>query len=86
MPPDARPYLVTLKQASNGADILLCTVTPPSATAIAEAKQRNLALFTLDEIPAMRQAANDDPRYIDTLIAARRLMGWGGLITHKEAE
>jgi len=75
--------MVYIKRASNGVDILLCSVTPPTATALAEAKQRNLALFTTDEIPAMRQAGASDPRYIDAMIETRRLMGWGGPIAFK---
>lgn len=77
------PCLVTLRHASNGSEILLCSVTPPPAEVVADAKQRNLPLFTLDEIPAMRKAAADDPRYIDNLIAARRIFGWGGSTTHQ---
>lgn len=78
-----RPYLVTIKQASNGAEIMLCNVSPPPAGAVLEAKRRKLPLFTLDEIPVMRQAASADPRSIDTIIATRRTMGWGGPITYK---
>ena len=83
-PVDQRPYIVTIKRASNGDEILLCNVTPPPAKAIAEAHRRKLALFTYDEIPAMRRAAASDPRYIDNLIAARRVMGWGGPVTYTE--
>ncbi len=83
--PAAKPaeiaYTVTIKRASNGEEILLCNVTPPPHGAVSEARQRKLPLFTLDEIPAMRQAAAADPGYIDILIATRRLMGWGGNIT-----
>lgn len=78
---DQRPYVVTLKQASNGAEILLCNVTPPPAAALAEARAMKLPLFTFDEIPAMRQAAAADPGYIDALLTARRAFGWGGPIT-----
>lgn len=75
------PYLVTLKRASNGAEILLCNVTPPPAAALSEARSRKLPLFTYDEIDAIRRAGADDPAYVDALVEARRVMGWGGPIT-----
>ena len=81
---DERPFIVTIKRASNGDEILLCNITPPPASAIEDARRRNLALFTYDEIPVMRKAAASDPRYIDHLIASRRIMGWGGLVTFTE--
>lgn len=79
---DDRPFIVTIKRASNGDEILLCTITPPPASAIADARRRKLPLFTCDEIPAMRRIAADDPRGIDILIQSRRLFDWGGVITH----
>jgi hypothetical protein len=79
------PCTVTLKNASNGRLIMLCSVTPPPDHVTADAKNRNLPLFTLDEIPAMRQAAADDPRYIEHLITARLQFGWGGNITFQAA-
>ena len=88
-PPPADPIdracLITLKRASNGAEILLCNVTPPPASALAVAKGRKLPIFTYDEITAIRRASADDPRYVDALIEARRLMGWGGPITFQGA-
>lgn len=88
-PPPARPgitspaYVVTLKHASNGEEILLCNVSPPPEGALADARSRKLPIFTLDEIAAVRSAAADDPRTIDSIIAARRLYGWGGPITYQ---
>lgn len=79
------PCTVTLKNASNGRLIMLCSVTPPPDHVKADAKKHGLALFTLDEIPAMRQAADDDPHYIDQLIVARLQFGWGGNITFQAA-
>ncbi len=78
------PYIVTIKRASNGEEIMLCNVTPPPVAAISQAKSKGLPLFTLHEIPAMRQAADADPRYIDNLVTLRRIMGWGGVITFQE--
>jgi len=79
-----RAYTVTLKNASNGAEILLCNVSPPPTGARDEAARRKLPLFTFDEIPAIRQAAASDPRHLEFIIEARRVMGWGGPITFKE--
>lgn len=72
-----------MKRASNGAEILLCNVTPPPDAALAEAKLRKLPLFTTAEIPAVRATAADDPRALDLLITARAEFGWGGMITYK---
>jgi hypothetical protein len=77
--------LITLKRASNGAEIMLCNVSPPSLQVLAAAKARKLPLFTFDEIPAIRRAGENDPQYIDALIEARRVMGWGGAITFQVA-
>lgn len=74
--------IMTIKRASTGTEILLCSVSPPPVSARDEAKRRKLPLFTLDEIPAMRRI---DPQALDTLITARLLMGWGGSITYTEA-
>lgn len=79
-----RPWAVTLKRASNGADILICSVAPPPPGAIAEAKKRGLAIFTLSEIPAIRQASAADPRVIDHIITARLQFGYGGPITTEQ--
>lgn len=73
--------VVTIKRASNGEEILLCSVSPPPADVQKDARTRGLPLFTLAEIPTMRHAAAADPRFIDNLIAARRTFGWGGEIT-----
>lgn len=83
--PVLTPCVITIKRASNGAEILLCSQTPPPASAIKEARSRGIALFTLDEIPAMRRAGGSDPRYIDAIISARIKMGWGGAIQYQEA-
>lgn len=79
------PYIVTIKRASNGEEILLCNITPPPAGAIAEARQRKLPLFTLAEIEPMRRLAAADTGALDTMIKARRLMGWGGPSTFEAA-
>jgi hypothetical protein len=76
-------FMVTLKPASNGVEILLCNVTPPPEAVIIEARSRKLPLFTFADISAMRQAGADDPRYVDALIETRRVMGWGGAITYR---
>lgn len=80
-----RPYLLTIKRASNGQEILLCSVTPPPAKAIAEAAQRGLALFVFDELDAIRKAATADPKAVDIIIESRRVMGYGGPIEYKAA-
>jgi len=78
------PYVVTIKRASNGDEIMLCNITPPPAGAIAAARSRKLPLFTFDEILAMRQAGSVDPLYIDNIISARRTFGWGGVLSFQE--
>lgn len=79
-------YLLTIKRASNGQEILICSVTPPPAKAITEAAQRNLALFVLDEIDAIRKAAADGGSHaVDIIIETRRVMGFGGPIEYREA-
>ena len=78
------PCTITLKRASNGAEIMLCSVAPPPEHIKADAKKRNLPLFTLDEIPAMRQSAGDS-KAIDLIISARLAFGWGGTITTEAA-
>lgn len=83
--PAAIPYLATITRASNGDQILLCNVTPPPAGALAEAKARNLPIFTTAEIPAMRQAAAADPATLDNLIHSRRLFGWKGPVIFQGA-
>jgi hypothetical protein len=72
-----RPYTVTIKRASNGSEIMLCSVSPPPAGALTEAKLLDLALFTFDEIPAMKHCT----AALDAIITTRRMMGWGGPIT-----
>ena len=79
------PYTVTIKQASTGALIMLCNVTPPPAGAIREARQRKVPLFTHAEIDPMRQIGAADPSALETIIATRRTFGWGGPITYKAA-
>lgn len=80
------PYLVTIKRASNGDEILLCNVVPPPAGAITEARTRKLPLFTLNEIEPMRRIAAADPSALAGIISARRIMGWGGPITFQGAK
>lgn len=65
-------YIATIKRASNGDEILLCNVTPAPAKAIAEAQRRNLPLFTIAEIPIMRQAVELDKHSLDAIIKAKR--------------
>lgn len=77
-------YLLTIKRASNGQDILLCNVTPPPVKAIAEAAQRDLALFVFDEVAAIRKAAAVGGSHaIDLIIETRRVMGFGGPIEYR---
>lgn len=78
------PYTVTIKRASNGDEIMLCSVSPPPSWAIAEASRNKMELFTLDEIESMRRISVADSRALDTIIATRRLMGWGGPIRYQE--
>ena len=79
--PAGRAYVVTLKQASNGREILICSVTPPPAAALVDAKERKLPLFTMEEINEIRLAGHIDPRNIDLIIEARQVFGWGGSVT-----
>lgn len=75
-------YLLTIKQASNGQQIMLCNVTPPPASAIVEAGKQGLALFVFEEIAAIRKAAETGGRHaVDIIIETRRVMGYGGPIT-----
>jgi len=87
--PASRPvelqYLLTIRRASNGQEILLCNITPPPPSAIAEAAQRDLALFVFDEIEAIRKVAADDPRAVELIIETRRVMGYGGPIEYRRA-
>lgn len=77
-------WQISVSRASNGQEILLCNTTPPPPAAIAEAAQRGLALFVLDEIGAIRKAAADGGSHaVDIIIEARRLMGYGGPIDYK---
>ena len=86
--PASRPvelqYLLTVRRASNGQEILLCNITPPPPAAIAEAARRGLALFVFDEIDAIRKAAADDPRAVELIIETRRVMGYGGPIEYRK--
>ena len=79
------PCLITIKTASNGEKIMMCSVTPPPASAIETAKQAGLALFTTAEIVAMRQAGEADERFISRLIESRKMFGWGGPIRFEAA-
>lgn len=82
--PKSEPaYLLTIKRASNGQEIMLCTVSPPPASAITDAAKRGLALFVTAEIEAMRQIAADDPHAIDIIIETRRVMGFGAPIEYR---
>lgn len=81
-PEPETPYIVTIKRASTGEEIMLCNVTPPPAGAVKDAKARKLALFTLDEIPTMRSI---DSSALNSIIAARRIMGWGGPVSFQGA-
>lgn len=86
--PAAKPvelqWMLTIRRASNGQEILLCNITPPPAAAIAEAARRGLAFFVLDEIEAIRKAAADgDSHAVDIIIETRRVMGYGGPIEYK---
>ena len=86
--PAAKPvelqWLLTVRRASNGQEILLCNITPPPAAATAEAGRRGLALFVLDEIEAIRKAAADGGSHaVDIIIETRRVMGYGGPIEYK---
>lgn len=79
-------YLLTIRRASNGQEVLLCSVNPPPASAIAEAAKLDKALFVYDEIPALRLAAADGGSHaVDIIIETRRVMGFGGPIEHRRA-
>jgi len=79
-------YLLTIKRASNGQEILICSVTPPPASAISEAAKQGKALFVFDEVEAIRRAAADGgTNAVDIIIEARRVMGFGGPIQYRRA-
>ena len=79
-------YLLTIKRASNGQEILICSVTPPPAAARQEAADQGKALFVLDEIEAIRRAAADGGSHaVDIIIETRRVMGFGGPIEYRRA-
>jgi hypothetical protein len=85
-PPPATPdlsALVKIKRASNGAEILLCTVHPAPAAAVAESKRLGLALFTPPEIPFMRQLAEQSPDQLDKMLEIKRVFG-GTITSHKD--
>lgn len=83
---DDPAYLLTIKQASNGKQIMLCSVNPPPSKAIADAKAQGLALFVFDEVDAIRRAAADGGSHaVDLIIETRRVMGFGGPIEHRRA-
>ncbi len=66
------PFTVTIKMASNGQRIMICSTDPAPRTAINEARKEGVALFTLAEIPLMKSAVAADPRFLDHIIAAKR--------------
>lgn len=51
------PAILVLKRTQSGNRILLCTVTPTPAEAIAKAEAQNLPLFGLTEIPILKNCA-----------------------------
>ena len=63
-PQKPKGYLVTIRQTKSGADIMVCTVHPPPAEAIEEAKAKGLSLFTGTEIQRMRQCPPEMVPYI----------------------
>lgn len=69
--------VITIKRASTGQEILLCSATPPPASAKNEASSRKLALFTFDEIPTMRQIP---AVMLEKIIHSRAVFGWGGAV------
>lgn len=66
------PYVVTITRASGGQRIMICSTDPAPRAAIDEARRAGVALFTLAEIPLMRQIVAADPAGLDAIISAKR--------------
>jgi hypothetical protein len=63
-------YLVTMRQTRSGKDIMVCTVHPAPAGAIAEAAAKKLPLFTGPEIRIMATCL---PEMVDHILEAKRV-------------
>lgn len=62
--PKRTEYLLTIRQTKGGMDIMVCTVHPAPAAAVAEAAEKGLPLFTGVEIQRMRQCPPEVVPYI----------------------
>lgn len=75
--------LVRIRQISTGQQILLCTVSPAPATALAEAKRLDLPLFTADEIPNMRRFIEMTPEEIQKVLDIKRTFPGCSIYKHE---
>ena len=71
-PPVAeRGYVVTITRASGGQRIMICSADPAPRAAIDEARRAGCPLFTIAEIPLMKQAVAADQLFLDHIISAK---------------
>ena len=73
--------LVRIRRISTGQQILLSTVHPAPQSALDEADRLGLPLFTVNELPAMKQFAQMLPEEMDKLLAIKQT--WPGCTVFK---